>query len=373
MPVSSSGKGQFEVTSLFKVENGKLHPVPRDALASEEQLEGWIAEDPSIIGLDVLVIGRQVRTDFGGRIDILAMDREGALVLLEMKRDKTPRDVVAQTLDYASWVANLTTRRVHEIATFRPDQRLEVAFRECFDTPLPENLNGNHSMVIVAGEFDASSKRIVEYLAEEHGLSINTAFFNVFEESGQQFLATEWLMDQQEVVERAESRKNLPWTGYYYVNAGDHPGFRSWEDMRKHGFVSAGGGRQYAEPLDRLTVGNPIYVYQRKCGYVGYGIVRSPAVKSKDFRLPDGKFLNEIEDDLVEPGLLHDPGNDDLIDYVVGVDWVKTVAMEDAKTFHGVFANQNIVCKLRHPATLGFLADEFGNRDTVPPRASGKS
>jgi len=34
--------------------------------------------------------------------------------------------------------------------------------------------------------------------------------------------------------------------------------------------------------------------------------------------------------------------------------------MSDAKTFKGVFANQNIVCKLRHEETVDFLIREFG-------------
>ncbi len=174
------------MTTLYKIAGEGLVPVQRKTLANEEMLEGWISNDPSTIGLDVLVVGRQVATDYKGRIDILAIDREGDLIIVELKRDRTPREVVAQVLDYASWIAGLTTKRIHEIAMEKLDKRLETAFLERFGAPLPETLNGNHSMVIVASEFDASSKRIVEYLAEEHGVSINTAFFTVFEENGEQ-------------------------------------------------------------------------------------------------------------------------------------------------------------------------------------------
>ena len=37
-------------------------------------------------------IGWQVRTSFGGIIDLLAINPDGSLVLIELKRDKTPRD-----------------------------------------------------------------------------------------------------------------------------------------------------------------------------------------------------------------------------------------------------------------------------------------
>lgn len=46
----------------------------------------------------------------GGR---LAVSREGDLTVIELKRDRTPRDVVAQILDYATWVATLGTKQIH--------------------------------------------------------------------------------------------------------------------------------------------------------------------------------------------------------------------------------------------------------------------
>jgi hypothetical protein len=343
------------VTTLFKVSGGELVPVQRKMLRSEEALEKWIAEDPGIIGLDVLVLGRQVVTDFGGRIDVLTIDREGDLTIIELKRDRTPRDIVAQILDYASWVADLSTKQIHEIAMDKLGKRLESAFLERFDTPLPEILNGGHSMIVVASEFDASSKRIVEYLAQEHGVSINTAFFTVFEEDGQQLLATDWLMDQQEVVDRSESKKKLPWTGLWYANVGDGSR-RAWEDMRKYGLLSAGHGRVYSSQLEKLSVGEPVFAYQKKAGYVGYGTVTHPAAMARDFEV-DGQLLLDLP--LTQPTLAHNKDDPELAEYVVGIDWHKTVPISEAKTFTGAFANQNIVCKLRDPATIEFLKREF--------------
>ena len=49
-----------------------------------------------------MIIGRQINTAFGKYIDIQAMNSEGNLVVIELKRNRTPREVVAQTLDYAS-------------------------------------------------------------------------------------------------------------------------------------------------------------------------------------------------------------------------------------------------------------------------------
>ena len=68
-------------------------------------LESWIASNPSIIGPDLIIIGRQVQTK-SGPLDLLAVDRNGNLVIIELKRDILPRIALAQGIDYASDIAD---------------------------------------------------------------------------------------------------------------------------------------------------------------------------------------------------------------------------------------------------------------------------
>lgn len=348
------------MTSLYKIAGNDLVRVRRSTLTNKAILQGWIAKDPSIIGLDALVIGREITIENGGRIDILAIDRDGDISIIEVKRHRTPREVVAQVLDYASWVSALTTKEIHDIALRKLQKPLGDAFKQHFQDSLPENLNGNHNMIIVAGEYDASSERIVKYLANEHGVAINTTFFNIFEENGEKLLTTDWLMDQQQVVERAESKRKAPWTGYYYVNSGHDNDVRNWEDMREFGFIAAGYGRFYSEQLERLSPGDPIYVYQKGSGYIGFGVVTEASLMAKDFHTKEGAALADIR--LRQSAILHDSDDPEKADYLVGVAWRNTVSINEAKTFSGIFANQHVVCKLTHPATLDFLADSFGTQ-----------
>jgi len=343
------------MTSLWKISGEKLEKVAAGSLSSEDKLESWIAGDPAILGLDIMLIGRQVTTDFGGRIDLLGINREGDINIIELKRDRTPREVVAQVLDYASWVSKLTTKRVHDLAQKHLGQPLPKAFREHFDAPLPENLNNAHSMVIVAGSLDSSSQRIVEYLAEECGISINTAFFNFFADGGHEYLAADWLMDQDEVAWKAESKTKAPWTGVWYANVGEGQS-RSWDDMVKYGFLAAGGGTFYSRRLDQLNAGDPVFAYQKKMGYVGFGIVGEKSVMVKDF-LVDGQPLLSLP--LKQSNLGHDRDDTELAEYAVRVEWQKTFPLTEAKTFDGAFANQNVVCRLRDPQTIEFLKSAF--------------
>ncbi|MEJ0077505.1 MAG: hypothetical protein WDO17_19120 [Alphaproteobacteria bacterium] len=195
---------------LYRLSESTLKPVSVGKLAKEDLIQGWIEKQPELLGLDhLLIIGREVPTTYGGLIDLLAIDDEGNLVILELKRGLTPRDVIAQVLDYASWVAKLTSSEVRQIATPYLERSLEAAFNDRFKTELPEALNENHTMMIIASAFDASSERIVRYLSETHDIAINTAFFTVFDDNGQTLLATDWLLDQSEVAERSEAKAKV--------------------------------------------------------------------------------------------------------------------------------------------------------------------
>jgi len=343
------------MTSLYQINQGKLRPANRKALLRESMIEDCVADDPSLLGLDALIIGHQVPTDHGKYIDLLALDANGSLIIIELKKDKTPREIVAQVLDYASWVRTLSTPQVYSRAESYLGKRLVTAFRERFDSAIPEALNSNHSMLIVASELDPASRRIVEYLSEEHGVAINTAFFNVFEAEGLQWLTTDMLLDQEEVEERSERKVRAPWSGYYFVNAGigEH---RSWEDMKRYGFVSAGGGEFYSKRLRQLAIGDEIFLYDKGNGYIGYAEVTSEVHLASEFVTPTGPLF---EQPLAEPRMKRDGVPAEMAEYVVGVEWKMTVEPAKAKRFKGAFANQNIVCKLRDEATVDFLIKEF--------------
>jgi RecB family endonuclease NucS len=96
--------------------NDELMEVGRSKLDLEDRIEKWIERDISVLDQKLLVIGEQVETAFGKFIDLLCMDSTGNLVIVELKRDKTPRDVTAQAIDYASWVKDLDAEDIQRIA-----------------------------------------------------------------------------------------------------------------------------------------------------------------------------------------------------------------------------------------------------------------
>jgi hypothetical protein len=171
-------------------EAGALTEIKQSKLDLETQIEKWISSDISFLSSDLLVIGEQVETGSANFIDLLCIDGSGALVIVELKRDKTPREVTAQALDYASWVKNLGIEEIRGIAArYLKGNTLPGAFQSKFGTDLPEIINEHQAMRILTPEIDHSTERIIRYLAETYGVDINAVRFQFFQaEDGRQYL-----------------------------------------------------------------------------------------------------------------------------------------------------------------------------------------
>lgn len=194
---------------LWKVgERDRLQEIQSERLDLERRLEQWIEHDISMIADGLLVIGKQVPTTFGGFLDLLCLDANGDLVIVELKRDRTPREVTAQVLEYASWAVNLSNDRIVEIADAYLGEKgpLEKAFRDAFGSDLPDTLNEGHQMLIVASEIDSSSERIIRYLSDVHGVRINAVTFQFFRDAGEEYLARAFLLEPTDVDYKAQSK-----------------------------------------------------------------------------------------------------------------------------------------------------------------------
>ena len=334
--------------AIWKV-GDKPAQLSRGRLVSEQKLEDMIVRDPDILSSEWMLIGRQEVTNHGGRIDLLAITPDGSLVLIEIKRERTPREIVAQALDFASWVEQLTPDRIAQIyQRFSYGGSLDEAFRQRFGVDLDEDtLNESHQIVIVAAELDAATERIIGYL-NERDIAINALFFQVFQNGDDQLLSRAWLIDPSQTQANAASAPRAkgekePWNGEFYVSYG---GDRDWEDAREFGFVSAGGGAWYSQTLKLLSPGDRVWVKIPKTGYVGVGRVTEAARRASEFRVmtPSGGRL--ALDVLKRADTLKKNADDpQLTEYFVKVDWLDTVPESKALNEVGLFGNQNTVCQ----------------------------
>lgn len=349
---------------MWRIDGDEPKPLVTSVLPAEKDLHEFLKRDPSLLGERLLVIGSEVITPYVPRLDLLAIDAEGNLNLLELKRDKTPREVVAQVLDYGSWVSTLSRDDIIDIASKHLDQPFEAAFEDVFGAAPPDDLNGDLSLTIVASELDASSERIVTYL-RSFGVPVNAVFFSYLEDDGRRYLARSWFSssDESTTTTPAGSKKGkrAAWNGkdWYVTFAG---GQRVWDDGRQWGFVAGGGGKMWSQGMRSLPKDARVWVNAAPMRYVAVGRVLGPAVRFEDAQVRVGGEWRRLADQPLQGRYgAADPGvADDLAEWIVPMEWIDARPLEDGFWEKGLFASQHSACKLRQEFTLERLADHFG-------------
>lgn len=338
-------------------------------------IQEWIEKKPEILGEDLLVIGKEVILPSGKRLDLLCIDRQGHLAVVELKRDDSGSSVEWQAIKYASYCSKLLPDEIYrQYATYlgKSESDAELAITEFIDADM-DNLNREQRIILAAREFNSEVLSAVLWL-REYGLDIQcTRLAPYVDTDGEIFIKPETIVplpeakdyiERKQFKQRAATVQRSDWTGYWFVNVGEGS-HRTWEDNVRFGFVGAGQGKKYSAALLRLAVGDHIYAYMRGLGYVGFGEVSKPACMIRDFVVSEGNTP------LLSAGLKaarpdENSENEELSEWVVGVRWIKTFQSNQAKTFSGVFANQNVVCKLRHEETLKFVEREFASGEAYP-------
>jgi hypothetical protein len=380
----------FEITTDRLV---ALHPTgfSDHGLRERGDLQRLLRDQVDVIAPDVLVISEE----FGGwedskrRIDLLGIDREANLVVIELKRTEDGGHMELQAIRYAAMVSKMTFDKVAEtLAAHLATQGRDGNPREIildflgWESPDEERFVQDVRIVLASAEFSRELTSAVLWL-NEHGLDIRCVRLRPHTDGTRVFLdvqqilplpeASEYFVNLREkkAEERQARQRESSWNGLWFVNVGmddvDRPPVdeagraytRHWENCLRFGYIAAGGGPRYSGPLRKLEVGAPILAYQKGEGYVGYGIVTAPALPIDRFPLPDGTTLAAALNQ-------HDYNKsraDSDWEYAIRVEWKVHFPLAEAKTFKGVFANQNVVCKLSDVATVRFVREVFQIQD----------
>ena len=143
---------------LIQVEGSErqlLEPVSFDGRLSEKELEDYVVENPGLAGEDLLILGRQLH-DFAedqDRLDVLALDRDGEVVLLELKTSETFRVTDLQALAYAGAYAD------------RPTEDLAETLRRSVEKAEPSSPLLVNTGLGPSASLDEVKEQIVEHVA----------------------------------------------------------------------------------------------------------------------------------------------------------------------------------------------------------------
>ena len=322
-------------------------PLEAASLNDEKELELLLRDHIEILSKDWLVISNQVKTNAGKIIDILCMDHDGDMVVVELKKDLTPREVTAQVIDYAASVSKMTVEEIAQLylSFTAGNETLNEAFLKKFKAELDESsVNQKVKMVIVAAKMDDGTERIIRFLRDTYQVDINILFFHIFQCGSERLISRAWFEEDLEETAPAEVSNKGPWNGEYYVSFGDDEG-RKWDDARKYGFISAGGGPWYTKTLSLLSPGDRVWVNIPHKGYVGVGVVTETVQQAKDMTFERDNALAPMKELALQGKYFYSEDDPENAEYVVKVQWVKTVSVNKAVKEIGFFGNQNSVCR----------------------------
>lgn len=209
---------KLSVMALFEMTGqGDLEKVAATTFAAEHVLERADLQRAlrariDVIADDLLVVAEEFG-DFAGvnrRIDLLAVDRTGVLVVIELKRTEDGGHMELQALRYAAMVSTMTFDQLVETyerhlkqddPAAAPTARMKLA--EFLDEVGGEDtvLQRRVRIVLVAGGFDQQITTAVLWLGDVYGLDIRCVKLIPYR------VAERLLLDVQQVIPLPEAEE----------------------------------------------------------------------------------------------------------------------------------------------------------------------
>ncbi len=207
----------------WQIVNGKLIQVSTSLVDNgrkeKEDLAEWIKSNPSILGDDIAIIGEQVKTK-SGPLDFLGIDRSGNLVVVELKRNKLPRDVLAQAIDYASDISSYETEELNNICLGFTKENLDDFLCQKFpDTDFEEvSINQSQRLLLVGFAIEEPLHRMIEWLSEKYDVRINAVVLHYTKtKNGDEILSRTVIIPEEIEREKAKAKK-------YAIEMSNEPG-----------------------------------------------------------------------------------------------------------------------------------------------------
>lgn len=214
------------MTNLFLINRDRNEAVSLSKKTFQElnfkerqHLQEWICKNTDILGERLLIIQKEFSgfDDTRERLDLLAIDEEGNLVIIENKLDDSGRDVVWQSLKYASYCSGLTKNDIRMIFQDYLDvqqdggiaENILCEFLQVEDFSEAELNYDDQRIIMIAANFRKEVTSTALWLLE-HNIKIKCIKVTPYELDGQILLDTEQIIpirDAEEYVIKVANKK----------------------------------------------------------------------------------------------------------------------------------------------------------------------
>lgn len=221
---------------IFSVENDASEP---EVIQEQEfsdldiqeryDLQQWIVNEPQILGEELVIIDSEYSNfeETNDRLDILALDRSGSLVVVELKRDEADATTDLQAIKYASYCATLTAEEIQkDYRSANIDGRDDLTpedvgerFAEHLDETVDESiplsdegwaefsLDDTPRILIAAGDFGIQVTAPVMWLIEEYDVDISCVRIQAHEHEGKTVLTSQQIIPVSEAEDYMARRR----------------------------------------------------------------------------------------------------------------------------------------------------------------------
>ncbi|MDE2973226.1 MAG: endonuclease NucS [Gemmatimonadota bacterium] len=175
-------------------DSGDVEPLkPLQQMSTELELEELLVRNPEMLEPGLKVVGRQTPTQ-AGWLDLLAVDKDGRLVVYELKRGQLIQDAVTQVLVYAS---DLDAMSTSQLAAHIADRSGSHGIDEIadFEQWYGDIFGGDDlsrllppRMVLVGLGVDPAAERIARFISGGP-VDISVITFHGFAREGERLLA----------------------------------------------------------------------------------------------------------------------------------------------------------------------------------------
>lgn len=143
---------------MYKVDikNKTLTKIPITSfkvlnLMERFDIQEWIDSTPDILGEELLIISKELFLPSGKRLDLLAVDKQGNLAIIELKRDNSGSSAEWQAIKYASYCSSFSNEDIYiyfaeYLCSDSDDAQVKI---EEFISCEPEELNQKQRIILV--------------------------------------------------------------------------------------------------------------------------------------------------------------------------------------------------------------------------------
>ena len=176
-------------------------------LKERENLQEWLEHNTEAFGEEFLFIQKEFDgfDDTRERLDLLALDKNGNIVVIENKLDDSGRDVTWQVLKYASYCSSLTKQQIRNIYQEYLDKNnikesSENNIAEFLDVEDFEEaqLNQTQRIILVSGDYRKEVTSTVLWLLTNYNLKIQCFKATPYSFGEQMFLNIEQIIPVKE-------------------------------------------------------------------------------------------------------------------------------------------------------------------------------